>query len=200
MLTKRTRRTLKAIGILTFVALASLLMRPSQPTYDGRTLTHWIKVLGSSDSDEEAHAFAAIQSIGTNALPTILQLLESRDSTMKFRCLQVLGRVPFLNLRFETAAEWRQKAKLALVLAGAESQHKSIPALARMSRAADAGVRLTAVDCLSQLMFSEPEVLPSLEAAQSDADPKVCAVARDAVRRYRGVGDAVERLRERHVR
>lgn len=200
MPTKRKRRTLIAIGIIAFTALAWLFMRPSQPTYDGETLTHWIAVLGSSDTDEEAHAFAAIQAIGTNGLPTILRLLESGDSGMKFRCLRLIGHVPFLNLRFDTAAEKRQKGKLALILAGEEAQHSSIPALAHLSRAADAGVRLTAVDCLSQFMFNEPEVLSALEAAQSDADAQVSTKARDAVRRHQGVGDAVQRLQGTQAR
>jgi len=157
MLTKQIRRTLVGIGVLTLAAVAWQFMRPSQPTYDGRTLMHWIAVLGSSDADDEAHAFAAIQTMGTNALPTILRLLEGRDST------------------------WRQKAKLALFLVGEEPQVKSIPALVRLSRAADAGVRLTAVECLSQLMFNQPEVLSALQVAQNDASGVIGSVSRKEV-------------------
>ena len=199
-LTKRKRRTLMAVGVLAFAAVTWLLVPSSQSTYDGKTLTHWIAALGSSDGDEEAHAFAAIQAIGTNALPTILRLLESSDSTFKLRCLRLAERIPFLDLRFQTAAERRQKAKVALILAGSESQHMSVPTLARLSRAADTGVRITAVECLSQLMFSEREVISSLEAAQGDPDPRVSTLARDAVQRNRGVDDAIWRLQENQAR
>ena len=199
-LRKRKRKILLAVGVLIVAAAAWLLVPSSQPTYDGKTLTHWMAALGSADGDEEAHAFAAIQAIGTNALPTISRLLESSDSTFKLRCLHLAERIPFLGLRFQTAAEQRQQAKVALILAGSESQRMSVPTLARLSRAADAGVRITAVECLSQLLFTEREVISSLEAAQGDPDPRVSTVARDAVRRSRGVGDAVQRLQGNQAR
>jgi hypothetical protein len=153
-----------------------------------------MSALGSSDSDEEAHAFAAIEAIGTNGLPTITRFLAKTD--LKLRCLALLDRVPFLRLRVTTATEWRQKAKVALILSGAESQHASIPTLASLSRHSNPAVRLTAVDALSKFMFTEPACLPPLEAAQSDVDVKVRATAQEAVQRLRGVSNAVERLRE----
>jgi len=153
-------------------------------------------VLGSSDSDQEAHAFAAIEAIGTNGLPTIIQFLERRDSALKLRCIQIVECLPFLHLHLTTATEWRQKAKVALILSGAESQHESIPALARLSRHPSRGVRLTAVDALSLFMFTGPSCLPPLDAAQKDLDAKVRAVAHEAVGRSTGVSNAVKRLRE----
>lgn len=196
MVTKRKRIALRVVAIIAFASFAWLLTRPSQPLYDGRSLTQWMAALGSADTDEEAHAFAAIEAMGTNALPTIIRFLERRDSTLKLRCLRVAQRIPFLHVRFTTAAEWRQKANVALILSGAESQHASIPALVRLSRDTDAGVRQTAVDALSQFMFTEPATLPALEAAQTDADAQVRVSAQEAVQRHRGVSNAVQRLRE----
>jgi hypothetical protein len=197
MVTKRKRVILAGVGVAVVTALLWHFSRPSQPTHDSRTLTQWMSALGSSDSDEEAHAFAAIEAIGTNGLPTITRFLTKADSPLRLRCLALLDHVPFLRLHFTTAAEWRQKAKVALILSGAESQRASIPALASLSRHANPAVRLTAVDALSQFMFTEPACLPPLEAAQSDIDAQVRATAQEAVQRVRGVSNAVERLRER---
>ena len=162
MVTKRKRVVLASVGVAVFTALAWHFSRPSQPAHDGRTLTEWMSALGSSDSDEEAHAFAAIEAIGTNGLPTISRFLAKTDSSLKLRCLALLDRVPFLRLRVTTAAEWRQKAKVALILSGAESQHASIPTLVSLSRHPNPAVRLTAVDALSEFIFTEPACLPPL--------------------------------------
>jgi HEAT repeat protein len=112
----------------------------------------------------------------------------------------LLERVPFLHLRFTTAGEWRQKAKAALILSGAESQQASVPTLFRLSQDADAGVRMTAVDYLSRLVFIDPRALPALEAAQVDADAQVRNLAQDVVREHSAVSNAVQRLREMRPR
>jgi HEAT repeat protein len=174
MATKKKRIFLIVPGVVAFALFAWLLMRPSQPVYDGRSLAEWMAVLGSSNTDEEAHAFAAIEAMGTNALPTIIQFLGRKDS-----------------------ADWRHKATIALLLSGSESQHASIPAIVRLSQTEDTGVRLTAVDALSQLMFSEAAAIPALEIAQTDSDAHVRAVAQEALQRLNGVKSAVEKLHQK---
>ena len=116
---------------------------------------------------------------------------------MSQRCLRFVQGIPFLPVRFTTAAKWRQRAKGAFILSGAGSQRASITALARLSRDADPGVRLTAVEILSQFVFTEPSSLPAVEAAQSDTDARVRTAAQQAVQSHRGVSNALERLRER---
>jgi hypothetical protein len=83
MLTEHKRRVLTVSGVLAFVALVWLLTRPPEAAYDGRSLTQWTALLGSPATDEEAQAFAAIEAMGTNALPTIVRLLGSRDSALE---------------------------------------------------------------------------------------------------------------------
>ncbi len=197
---KFKRRALLVFSVLTFVVLVWQLTRPAQPEFDGKSLTHWIEKIGSSDIDEEAHAFAVIQSIGTNALPTIFQLLEKTDSAPKRWFLQFVGSIPVFQFSFKTAEEWRQAAKTALILTGEESRRMSIPVLVRLSKSSDSGVRMTAVDCLSQMMFTEPEILPVLKRAENDADVQVRTAAQNAMRRYRGVSNGVQRLIEMHSR
>jgi HEAT repeat protein len=170
MLTKQQSIAAIAVGLAAICAALWEVMRPVEPSYDGRTLTQWMGVLGSSDSDEEAHAFAAIEAIGTNGLPIIIEFLGRKDS-----------------------AEWHQRAKLALILAGAEAEHASIPALVRLSQHSDPDVRLKAVELLSGVVSSEPAALPALEACQSDAYPKVRAAAQQAIGTYKAVEKAVKR-------
>ena len=170
MLTKQQSTAAIVVGLAAVCVALWAVMRPVEPSCDGRTLTQWMAVLGSSDSDEEAHAFAAIEAIGTNGLPIIIELLGRKDS-----------------------AEWRQRAKLAIILAGAEAQHASIPSLVRFSQHSDPDVRLKAVELLSGVISSEPAALPALEARQADADPNVQAAARQAVGTYKAVKEVVKR-------
>ena len=71
-----------------------------EPTCDGRRLTHWMAALGSSDEDKEAHAFAAIEALGTNSLPIVIRWLGSRDTLLQSRFLPSVERVPFLRCLF----------------------------------------------------------------------------------------------------
>ncbi len=179
------------------VSGAAWLVTPSrQPACDGRSLTEWMAALGSSDTDEEPHAFAAIEAIGTNALPVIVPLLDTRDSAIQFRLLRLVQRAPFFHLQYTTAAEIRQKAKTALLLAGEESMRASIQDLIRLSRDKDPGVRLTAVELLSTFTWNETAPLPALEAAQADPDPRVRATAMQTVQWRRAIDRAVRRRRE----
>ena len=93
-----------------------------------------------------------------------------RDSSLSQRCAQFVQRIPLLRLRLTTAAEWRQRAKVALILSGEEAQQRSISALIRLSRDTDAGVRLTAIEALSQFIFTDPSSVQPLEVAQLDSD------------------------------
>jgi HEAT repeat protein len=180
-----------AAAVLAAVALVS----PAQPTCDGHTITHWIAALDSRDSDERVHAFAAIEKIGTNAPPTILRFLGTRDSALKFRLHSLLDRVPLFHLRLTSAADIRQKAGMALSISGQGSIRASIPALASLSRDLDPGVRLRAVEMLSLLPFDETAPLPALEAAQNDPDPRVRATVGEAVQSRKAVYRAVQQAR-----
>jgi len=192
-----TRRKDITICILAATAALAVIVftSASQPSCDGHTITHWIAVLDNRDSDERAHAFAAIEKIGTNALPTILHLLGTRDSALKFRLHSLVERLPLLHLRFASAADARQKAGMALAVSGQESIRASIPALSNLSRDPDPGVRLRAVEMLSLLPFNETAPLPALEAARTDPDPLVRATAREAVQSRKAVNKAVQQAR-----
>ncbi|MEI6392580.1 MAG: HEAT repeat domain-containing protein [Verrucomicrobiota bacterium] len=173
------------------------VVRPSgEPTSDGRTLTQWMAKLGSADGDENAHAFAAIERIGTNGVPFILPRLGARDSALQFQLLALVQRAPFLDLRFSTPSERRQKATVALILAGEEAMRKSMPDLIRLSRDKDSGVRLTAVELLSTFPFNDSDPLPALRAAQADPDARVRATAQQTAGSRNAVGQEVQRLRD----
>jgi hypothetical protein len=195
MLSRPKYITICILAAATAALAAVVFASPSQPTCDGHTITYWMGVLDNRNPDERAHAYAAIEKLGTNALPTILHLLGTRDSALKFRLRSLTERVPLLHLRFTSAADIRQKAGMALAISGQESIRASIPALADLSRDLDPGIRLRAVEMLSLLPFDETAPLPAVEAAQNDPDSRVRATAGEAVRSRKAVTRAVQQAR-----
>jgi hypothetical protein len=186
------------VGIAAMILLvAAWLIAPTgEPMCDGRRLTQWMAALGSADQDEEAHAFAAIETIGTNGLQIILPRLGTRDSAWRFQVLTFIQRAPLLHIHFTTPSELRQRAKMALMLAGEESMRASIPELVRLSGAKDPGVRLTAVELLSAFPINDPAPLAALKGAEADADPRVRAAAQQALGIRRAVEQEARRLRQ----
>jgi HEAT repeats len=193
---KRPRILLLLLLVGTAGVVVWRLTPPAEPTCDGRSLTRWMAALGSPDMDEEAHAFAAIQSIGTNGLSVILPLLGKRDSALQSRLSQLTQYVPRLHSHFVAPAERRRKAKLALFLCGEESLRRSVLGLIRLSRDSDPGVRLTAIEILSAFPIGDSAPLPALEAAQTDTDSQVRAAALQAVQQRRAIEHEVQRLRK----
>jgi HEAT repeat protein len=166
-------------------------MRASEPTHDGRSLTEWLARMDSLTLDEEAEAFAAIQSIGTNALPTIIALLGKKNGVMAECWRRLIESVPFVGVRFTPAEVWRRRARVALILVGEQGEQSvSISQILRLLRDDDAGVRLTAVEVLRNCMFNVESAIGALESAQTDPDNTVRKVAQDAVQTYRGVKGA----------
>ena len=184
------------VALVGVIAWQVLRLRSAEPTWDGRSLKRWIAALGNSDADEEAHAFAAIEAIGTNGLPIIIRLLGTRDSASGLQLLRLVQHVPLVHLQFSTPSERRQKAKVALFLAGGESMRTSIPDLMRLARDSDPGVRLTAVEALSAFPCNETSALAALETAQADTDSRVRTSAQQAVQSRKAVDREVQRLRE----
>jgi hypothetical protein len=191
-------RRIVICGVVATVLLGFgwIVLFPEEPKCDGRSLTYWIGALGASDADEEAHAFAAIEAIGTNGLASIIYSLGTRDSALQFQFLRLAQRIPFVHPHFTTPHVRRQKAKEALFLCGEDSLRASISDLVRLSCDKDPGVRLTAVEALSAFPFNEITPMPALRAAEQDPDSQVRAAARQAVASRRAVEKEVQRLRE----
>jgi HEAT repeat protein len=85
------------------VGLAGLVLRPREPSYQGRPLTSWLRQyfahsdvwdrINMQPVDEQGkQAGIAIRLIGTNAIPTLLQMLQASDPPWKFRILDFLGK------------------------------------------------------------------------------------------------------------
>jgi HEAT repeat protein len=71
------------ILVVLFIALAGglvwMLSRPSEPLYQGKPLSAWINEYNGRPGDTNQAALVAIREMGTNAIPTLLKIMESDD-------------------------------------------------------------------------------------------------------------------------
>lgn len=90
-------------GILCLVlALAWLMFRNPGPTYEGKSVKHWCKVLWAGSPAEQTNAAMAIRIVGTNAIPILQDMLRVRDSKARSALLELCSkqsivRYPYLD-------------------------------------------------------------------------------------------------------
>src|SRR5437879_1633304 len=69
-------------------------MRPHGPLYKGKHLSYWLRGYTPPKADRpgeptELEAKKAVHQIGTNAIPTLLQFLRAKDSTLTRWCFEL---------------------------------------------------------------------------------------------------------------
>jgi HEAT repeat protein len=155
-----------ALVVVSFLAgLAWLVLRPQEPVCQGKPLTRWLlENLDRNVSEEQwknSHSGTAIRALGTNALPTLIRLASTRDSTWTSIVgeLARMKEFAFLHLPWQQgkhgAAAW------ALKMLGPAAA-PAVPALVRLLSDRDAEVRLTAARCLAGIGSVGQDAVPAL--------------------------------------
>ena len=78
-----------ALVIVVILASAGLLvvgsLPPREPLYQGKPLSYWLQgCIGTNPSSRSwRQSTDAVQAIGTNAIPTLLRLLQAQDSALQ---------------------------------------------------------------------------------------------------------------------
>jgi HEAT repeat protein len=78
------------IVLCSVIAAALLLFWPKQKVYQGKTPSQWSEILRSSDDATRDKAAAALAEFGIDALPYLLELLESQDSAVQLAALNAI--------------------------------------------------------------------------------------------------------------
>jgi len=97
-----------------FVALLGglvwVLCRPSEPAYQGKPLSAWLKDLyPESKENVNQPAFVAFRAMGTTAIPALLRILQSYDSPFDRMILEP-GRMQSLVVHFALVEKWHERA------------------------------------------------------------------------------------------
>jgi len=120
-----------AILLLAFAAgLAWQLSQPREPMYEGRPLSYWLEGYNFDSRTEtsEQSADLAMREIGTNAIPTLLRMLQESDSPLKVKFFALVERQSLIKVRHVTAVERNYSAFKGFESLGA-SARVAVPVL-----------------------------------------------------------------------
>ncbi len=122
-----TKRRILIISLLIAVVgiISWLVLRPhdSEPTYQGKPLTYWLKGFGSGSPDEVTlKANEAVRQIGTNAIPTLLRLLKAKDSKFKLKFIQLTSKQHLINIKWRTSGKQQLEAEIGFGFFGLRGQ------------------------------------------------------------------------------
>jgi len=113
--------------------LAWFLLGGSEPVYQGKTLSEWLKgydgffdtLVGDNEESDEA-----IRHIGTNALPFLEKMLVAKDSKFKVKVMNLADKQSLFKFHFTTALHTRAMAYCGLRALG-KGAKPMIPILVR---------------------------------------------------------------------
>ncbi|HEY5909607.1 MAG TPA: HEAT repeat domain-containing protein [Verrucomicrobiae bacterium] len=168
------------------VAFAWLVLRPHEPSFEGRSLSLWLEQAFPRGLYElrlpPVEATRAVSAIGTNALPILIRLVAARESTGR-RVLGHLAReFPILHLPPQEGNG--ERAVWAFTVLGPAAR-PAAPALVRLLNDKDVAVRVNAARCLGELGPAALEAVPALVAV---LNRKVGSAWQDVVSRDAAAG------------
>lgn len=170
-------RRLIILCVVVFIAglgaLSWFCMVPREPVYDGKPLSAWLDewdryILAwdqkSPDRPKHDRALAAIQQIGTNAIPSLLSMAARKDPTWKKRLIALAKKQSLIRLKFRPPGEYHSKAANGFGALGAAAQ-PAVPVLIGLLRDEEPEVRASAAFCLHRFGPSASNAVPALVEA-----------------------------------
>ncbi|MCL5099004.1 MAG: HEAT repeat domain-containing protein [Candidatus Omnitrophica bacterium] len=207
-MTKRRRLIITGAVLALVLVLAELLahfLGPGEPVYQGKQLSDWLQDLCHGQSAQlRDQAKNAIRQIGTNAIPTLLDMVRARDSRLKLKFMQWTSRQSMVRFRFQPAMVLHTEAVTAFSVLGpaaipaieplaeilghsetaftaanalAQLGSNSVPILVQALTNDDWRVRYAAATAFTSEVPDEQTVVPALVASLKDGNPNVRIMA-----------------------
>jgi hypothetical protein len=168
-------------GIAVLIAVAAaFLLTPSEPSYKGKPLTYWLqaykipftatnglwrngKALGADDeAPSRFETDAAIKAIGTNAIPTLLRLIQHRDSRLRYWQFSLARKSPFFRIAPVSSFSPNYEAFMAFKVLGTNAG-PAVPQLLEIyNRESDRDTRDRVVSALTQIGPPAQPAVPML--------------------------------------
>lgn len=161
---KRPSRILlfTVVGIL-LLAFGWFVLRPREPSYQGKTLTEWLTNAYEMFSYPDAcgESVRAVRHIGPSAIPTLLNYASAKDSRLKRALLQWNDTHPTISLPLSSQFELHILAERGLYILGPDAK-EAVPELVRLLKHDDDDVRTTAAACLGGIGPAAQSAVPDL--------------------------------------
>jgi hypothetical protein len=110
---KRLRIIIILLAVLLTGVFVIYLVQPSEPSYQGRKLSAWLKGyysyslgwFGQHDKEDEA-----LRQMGTNAIPFLMKMSKTEDSKFKQKFTSLVRKQSLIRFQFTTAVDIRARA------------------------------------------------------------------------------------------
>jgi hypothetical protein len=162
---KKWRIIIIALSTLAVAGPLWLLLRSSEPTYQGKTLTDWLSEyhddLLQADATELANSKLAIKAIGTNGIPTLLKLLQAKDIKGTQQLESFVQRLGLKSFQITHAKEKWELADRGFVLLGKDAG-SAAPALANLLKTSPPEPALYVLSSLVNIKPPKEIALPAL--------------------------------------
>jgi HEAT repeat protein len=163
-----------------------------EPVYQGKPLSAWL--VGYDDgvwgSTQRKKADEAVLHLGTNAIPTLLRLLQADDSTFKMRLVRCAEQLRFFKIDYKPAHVRRREAFSGLNVLGAEAK-SAVPVLVDLYESPNDADRNAIAIALAGIGPEAKPAVPSLLRALDDPDLNVRRTAAAALGRIGAEPEAV---------
>lgn len=164
---KGVKLVLAGLLVVGVAIIACLVLWPFEPVYRAKRLSRWLDDAFWSGGPS-AQTTSAIRSMGTNALPTLLRLIQARDGPFQ-RAMVTFSRRPSRVLfHFHSAEDYHWMATWGFDVLGPTAK-PAMPALVSLLKDDDENVRSTAAYCLGVIGPSGEETLTALTQCLSNA-------------------------------
>jgi HEAT repeat protein len=116
------------VGMI-LAALMFLALRPSEPVYQGKSLSAWLEDLNCAKGGEKHDLAAqAFRHAGANAVPMLVQILDSREPVLKGKLFALLKKLSLVRVSSKPPVDRLWKAVCAFRVLGPTAK-PAIPAL-----------------------------------------------------------------------
>lgn len=165
---------LAGLTVLVLVTCLVFLLRPKEPSYQGTNLTEWLirRWNGLLDGSGDDGSGAALKHIGTNAVPTLLKMVEAPRGKKSHVGIYVGSGRNAVRTNSLSPAVQRELAWVGFATLGTNAA-PAIPKLLRLARHRDASVRNAALSCLKPVHPDKKQALDTVIAGLRDADALV---------------------------
>jgi hypothetical protein len=173
---KQRRKSIAAAILILLVAFFVYLCWPQGPFYRGRSLKAWLQdftnplrhASGIPLQNLSAEMGArmeggqrAVKAIGTNAIPTLLQYVQAKDSGVTHMVVAPIGPRSFVGDWFPSAREKHAMAQAGFTILGKDALPAQ-SALVALTKDSDPTVRMTAFECLFFMVQPDYKTLTTI--------------------------------------
>ena len=153
---RRTRILFVSLLVATLGAFAWFVLRNSEPVYQGKSLTFWLRQEVDNRGDDP-EAGTAIRAMGADAIPTLLQMLRTKDTGVRGGLMNLSEKFDWFPIRLSKAEDLQDMAAFGFMALG-PSARPAVKDLLRCLRDSDPRTRSYAAFCLGRIGPGTPEV------------------------------------------